>query len=162
MDSDIQKHCLAAVVLHIILLHKIRFRLSYFCVISYVLHSHKYFKEWKADNALQENRKEELARYTNASVSSVCSLPWLFKVIFNIIKIIFHFRLSWCQFLISHKMVIFSFLLETKQLLRSWKIIVPFPRKKRGSGISITCCFPAEFGGWMLQAQCAYSSHGQL
>lgn len=91
MDSDIQKHCLAAVVLHIVLLRKIRFRLSYFCVISYVLHSHKCFKEGKADNSLQENCKEELARYTNASVSSVCSLPWLFKVIFNIIKIIFLF-----------------------------------------------------------------------
>lgn len=146
MDSDIQKHCLAAVVLHIILLHKIRFRLSYFCVISYVLHSHKYFKEWKADNTLQENRKEELARYTNASVSSVCSLPWLFKVIFNIIKIIFHFRLSWCQFLISHKMVIFSFLLETKQLLRSWKITVPFPRKKGGQGSPLPAAFQLNLG----------------
>lgn len=93
-----------------------------------------------------KNCKEKLARYTNTSVSSVCSLPWLFKVIFNIIKIIFYFRLSWSQFLISHKIVIFSFLLETKQLLRSWKITLPFPRKKGGEGSPLPAVFQLNFG----------------
>lgn len=75
----------------------------------------------------------------------VACLDCLCLFIFNFIKIFFHFRLSWCRFLISHKMVIFSFLLKTKQLMKL-KDYTLIPQEKRGQGSLLPATFQLNFG----------------